>query len=151
MLAMRPPQEQPLHGDTHRGRYNITLVVALIVAVVGLISSNPMLAILGIGFAAYSWLTSPKQYLIYPTYLVIVYGRPRIKAIPFGEISQTDALNSPAGERLRVQLVNGRRILLLARNPSEFRQRLDQALEQFRGTYPGREVAGEGQDRPSPY
>jgi hypothetical protein len=149
MLAMKQPQEQPVHWDSHRGKWNITLVVALIVAVVGLISRNPLLAILGIGFAAYSWFTSPRRYLIYAASLVIVYGTPRIKVIPFSEISHADPLSSPAGERLRLQLVNGRRFLLLARNSSEFRQRLDEALDKFRGTIQGGVIPEQGPDQPS--
>lgn len=148
---MKQPREQPVHWDSHRGKWNITLVVALIVAVVGLISGNAPLAVLGIGFAAYSWFTSPKQYLIYATSLVIVYGRPRIKVIPFSEISHTDDLNLPVGERLRVRLVNGRRILLMARNPAEFRVRLDEALNRFRGTLQGQGIPEQGPDRPTPY
>lgn len=146
---MKQPREQPVHGDSHRGKWNITLIVAMIVAVVGLVSGNPLLAVLGIGFAAYSWFTSPRQYLIYATSLVIVYGQPRIKVIPFSDISHTDPLNLPVGERLRVQLVNGRRFLLLARNPSEFRQRLDEALDRFRGTFQRRDIPEQGPDQPS--
>jgi len=151
MLAMNKPREQGVHWDNHRGKWNITLIVALIVAVVGLISRNPLLAILGLGFAAYSWFTSPRQYLIYATSLVIVYGRPRIKVIPFSEISHTDPLNLPVGERLRVQLVSGRRFLLVARNPTEFRQRLDEALDKFRGAFQSHGSPEQGPDRPSPY
>jgi hypothetical protein len=149
MLAMKQTREQPVHWDSHRGKWNITLIVALIVAVVGLISRNPFLAILGIGFAAYSWFTSPRRYLIYATSLVIVYGSPRIKVIPFSDISHTDPLNLPVGERLRIQLVNGRRFLLVTRNPSEFRQRLDEALDRFRGTIQGRGIIEQGPDQPS--
>ena len=113
-------QEQPLHWDNHRTNLNLTFIFALIVAVIGILG-QPVLFVLGIGVAIYSWLTNPKQYLIYRDALVIVYGRPRIKSYPFQEISHLETLSLPIGERLRVRMVNGRRIMLLTKDSDTFR------------------------------
>jgi len=113
---MEQMQEQPLHWDNHRTNLNLTFIFALIVAVIGILG-QPVLFVLGIGVAIYSWLTNPKQYLIYRDALVIVYGRPRIKSYPFQEISHLETLSLPIGERLRVRMVNGRRIMLLTKDP----------------------------------
>lgn len=137
-------QEQPLHWDNHRTNLNLTFIFALIVAVIGILG-QPVLFVLGIGVAIYSWLTNPKQYLIYRDALVIVYGRPRIKSYPFQEISHLETLSLPIGERLRVRMVNGRRIMLLTKDPDTFRAKLDEALDAFHGEQRGIDYAKENE------
>ncbi|MCD5404702.1 MAG: hypothetical protein LR097_12885 [Dehalococcoidia bacterium] len=137
-------QEQPLHWDNHRTNLNLTFIFALIVAVIGILG-QPVLFVLGIGVAIYSWLTSPKQYLIYRDALVIIYGRPRIKSYPFQEISHLETLSLPIGERLRVRMVNGRRIMLLTKDSDTFRAKLDEALDAFHGEQRGIDYAKENE------
>lgn len=137
-------QEQPLHWDNHRTNLNLTFIFALIVAVIGILG-QPVLFVLGIGVAIYSWLTNPKQYLIYRDALVIVYGRPRIKSYPFQEISHLETLSLPIGERLRVRMVNGRRIMLLTKDSDTFRAKLDEALDAFHGEQRGIDYAKENE------
>ena len=135
-------QEQPIHWDNHRTNLNLTFIFALIVAVIGILG-QPVLFVLGIGVAIYSWLTNPKQYLIYRDALVIIYGRPRIKSYPFQEISHLETLSLPMGERLRVRMVNGRRFLLLAKDTDTFRTKLDEALDAFHGEQRGSDYSSE--------
>ena len=137
-------QEQPLHWDNHRTNLNLTFIFALIVAVIGILG-QPVLFVLGIGVAIYSWLTNPKQYLIYRDALVIIYGRPRIKSYPFQEISHLETLSLPIGERLRVRMVNGRRIMVLTKDPDTFRAKLDEALDAFHGEQRGIDYAKENE------
>ena len=137
-------QGQPLHWDNHRTNLNLTFIFALIVAVIGILG-QPVLFVLGIGVAIYSWLTNPKQYLIYRDALVIVYGRPRIKSYPFQEISHLETLSLPIGERLRVRMVNGRRIMLLTKDSDTFRAKLDEALDAFHGEQRGIDYAKENE------
>ena len=135
-------QEQPIHWDNHRTNLNLTFIFALIVAVIGILG-QPVLFVLGIGVAIYTWLTTPKQYLIYRDALVIIYGRPRIKSYPFQEISHLETLSLPMGERLRVRMVNGRRLLLLTKDPDTFRTKLDEALDAFHGEQRGSDYSSE--------
>ena len=137
-------QAQPLHWDNHRTNLNLTFIFALIVAVIGILG-QPVLFVLGIGVAIYSWLTNPKQYLIYRDALVIIYGRPRIKAYPFQEISHLETLSLPIGERLRVRMVNGRRIMLLTKDSDTFRAKLDEALDAFHSEQRGTDYAKENE------
>ena len=125
-------QQQPIHWDNHRSSFNLTLIFALIVAVIGVLGQPPLI-IIGLGVAAYSWLTNAKQYLIYRDALVIVYGRPRVKSIPFAEISHLDTVAMPTGERLRLRMVNGSRMMVMAKDPDTFRARLDEALSGYHG------------------
>ena len=136
MMGMQQTQRDPIHWDNHRGSINVTLILALGVVVVGLFSSETQFVVIGLAVAAYTWFTSPKQYFIYSDSLVVVYGRPRVRAIPFTDISHVEMLSLPIGNRLRVRLMNGRRVMLTARDSETFFDRLDEALNSFRGTSP---------------
>ncbi len=145
--GMQQSQEQPIHWDDHRTKLNLTIVFALVVAVIGVLG-QPVLFVMGAGVAVYSWLTNPKQYLIYRDALVIVYGRPRVKSFPFQEISHLETLSMPMGERLRVRLVNGRRVMLMTKDSETFRAKLDEALEAFHGGQRGTDYGQETKPEP---
>ena len=128
------------------------MIVALVVAVIGLITGATILVVLGVVAAGFSWFTNAKRYLIYDNALVIAYGRPRVKVFPFPEISHLEMLVLPMGNRLRVRMVNGRRIMVAAKNIDEFRDRLDEALEKFNGTYERQQLQqDESQENSTPY
>ena len=91
--------------------------------------------VLGIAVAAFSWFTNAKQYLVYQNALVVMYGRPRVKVIPYPDISHLEMLVMPTGNRLRVRLVSGKRLVVTVSDIDEFRARLDDALEKFNGSY----------------
>ena len=149
-------QPEPIHSDQHRSRWNITLIFALAVVVLGVangIAAGWPLMLLGLAMAAFSWLTTPRAYYIYRDALVIAYGTPRTKAIPFAEISHLELLALPIGERLRLRLLSGRREMLIPRDNAVFQQHLERALSDyssqqggvFEGTLtPGRETPGDG-------
>ncbi len=144
---MQQTREEPIHWDDHRTKLNLTIAFALIVAVIGILG-QPVLFVMGVGVAIYSWLTNPRQYLIYRDALVIVYGRPRVKAFPFQEISHLETLSLPMGERLRIRLVNGRRIMLMAKDSDTFRAKLDEALDAFHGGQRGTDYGTETKPEP---
>ena len=133
---MQETQQEPLHWDSHRTNLNLTLIFSLVVAVIG-IMGQPLLFVIGVGVAIYSWLTTPKQYLIYSDALVLVYGRPRVKSYPFQEIANLELLTLPIGDRLRVRMANGRRLMLLTKDTETFRAQLDEALAAFHGGQQG--------------
>lgn len=136
---MQPQQtpDQPIYWDNDRTSMNITLVLAMGIAVYGLVVQQFLMGLAGLAIAAYTWLTRPRRYLIYPTHLVIQYGVPRVKVIPFGEISHLETLTLAIGDRLRVVMLNGRRMMIMARDLDTFREKLDTALEAFHGTDSG--------------
>jgi hypothetical protein len=153
MVPVEHPQVQPIYWDKHRARYNLTFLFALGIAAMGLLDLTwpPMMLIFGLGVAGYSWLTTPKQYLLFTNALVVVYGRPRTKVIVFSEISHPELLVMPMGARLRVRLASGRRMWILASQPEEFRDRLDEALREYNGTVQTGEIVEEDQDNPAPF
>ena len=148
---MQQPQVEPIHRDRPRSRFDATLIFAMVVAVLGLYVGQPFLVLLGILGAGYSWFNNAKQYLIYTDSLVIVYGRPRVKVIRFPEISHLEMLVIPIGNRLRVRLVNGKRIMVMVQDLEEFQARLGEALEKFNSTYSGQNIVDQESDSPTPY
>ena len=138
VFVERPPTE-PIHWDNHRGSLNLTLYLALGVAFLGLMNlfktGDSLLLLVGLAVGAWTWFTTPKQYWIYPDALLIVYGRPRVKMIPFSQLSHVERLSLPIGDRLRIRLVSGRRIMLSMRDTDTFHDRLDEALDKFHGLH----------------
>ena len=127
----------PIYWDSHRGTFNISLIFALAVAALGLYSlvngNDPLMLFAGLGVAAYTWLTTAKRYMIYENALVVEYGRPRVKAIEFSTISHVELLSLGVGDRLRVILLSGKRIMVMARDLETFQKKLDEALERYQG------------------
>jgi hypothetical protein len=147
---MARQQNPPLHRDRSRGPMNFTLIFALVVAVYGLVSlrlgrDDGVLIVVGLGVAIFNWLTTPRQYEIYQDALVIAYGRPRVRVIPFERISGSpELLRLVIGDRLRLQLVNGKRVIFQTRDLQTFHDRLVEALSGFRRDHPPVESSNQG-------
>lgn len=144
-MQQEQPEAQPLYWDNHRVSVNLTMIFALAVAALGLFTGS-LLFFAGSGVAVYTWLTSPRRYLIYENALVIEYGRPRVKVIDFSNISHVEMLSLGIGERLRVVLITGRRTMVMSKNLETFRERLDEALERYQSQNP----QGQRQDDGTP-
>lgn len=127
----------PIYWDQSASRWNLTLIFALIVAVLGIITVQLLLIILGLAMAAYSWLTTPRQFLLYRDRMMVVYGMPRTRIISFAEISHAELLAMPFGERLRLRMVDGKRMMLTMREPSAFLGHLEDALSRYHGEQTG--------------
>ena len=156
---MEEPQNQPIYWDKHRIPFNLTIIFSLAVAVFGLytfVSGNTgsfdgrLITVLGLGSAAYSWLTNPRTYLVYTDTLFIMYGKPRTKAIPFSNISHLEMRQLATPDRLRVWLLSGRRVVLMAKDPEEFHDQLQKALDDFRKAHPEYAVAEPDRPEESP-
>ena len=98
--------------------------------------SPEILIIMGLLVGAYSWLTTPKIYAIYPDALIVAYGRPRRKVIYFNNISEIDMRQRHSPDRLRVIQTNGKRVAIVAKDPESFHDQLESALASFRGVQP---------------
>ena len=135
---MAQQNENPIYWDQHATKWNLTLIFSLVVIVLGFIMSGGfLLIILGAVMAAYSWLTTPRQFLLYRDSMVIVYGMPRTRHISFAEISHVELLALPFGERLRIRMMSGSRMMLMMRDPGAFRAHLEDALAQYHGEQSG--------------
>ena len=142
---MEDSQNQPIYWDKHRIPVNITIIFSLVVVVFGIVQltqgmagniSPEILIIMGLLVGAYSWLTTPKIYAIYPDALIVAYGRPRRKVIYFNNISEIDMRQRHSPDRLRVIQTNGKRVAIVAKDPESFHDQLESALASFRGVQP---------------
>ncbi len=135
MATMQRPTHtgEPIHWDNHRVPMNFTLVLSMVIAVFGMFTGQFVLFIVGMALAAYTWFTRPRRYVIYADALVVQFGSPRVKILPFSQISHVELLSLPIGDRLRVVTLNGRRTMIMARDLDTFREKLDTALESYQG------------------
>lgn len=142
---MAQSQNQPLYWDKDRVPVNLTLILALGIALWGLGGSfglipfggNPQLIVLlGVGVAVYTWLMTPRQYLVYADALCIVYGRPRVKVMRFSDIDTVELGSVAALDRLRVRPLRGRRQSIRVREVESFYEHLAGALQAFRQANP---------------
>lgn len=158
---MAQSQNQPLYWDKDRVPVNLTLILALGISLWGLAGSiglpfgsggNPQLIIvLGVGVAVYTWLMTPRQYLVYADALCIVYGRPRVKTLHFRDIDAVELGSLSALDRLRVRPRQGRRQSIRVREVEAFYEQLEGALSAFRAAHPeyGPPAAAESEALPA--
>ena len=136
-ISMQQQQyESPLHADRHRATFNFTLALSVAVAVVGLFTGNFVLVIVGLAVAAFTWLTTPAQYMIFEDRLVIAYGRPRIKYIFFQQVEGVELMKFAIGSRVRIRLRTARPLFIQPRDAEEFENRFQNALDSFRRDNP---------------
>ena len=137
---MEQTQNQPIYWDKHRIPINLTVIFALLFAVYGLYSllqgAGGVLLVAGLAVGFYSWFTNPRQYWIYPDALVVVYGRPRTRVIPFTNVSHVEMRAQATPDRLRAALHRGRNLVLMVRDPDAFNEQLQKALDDYRGLHP---------------
>ena len=121
-------QQQPYHTDKHGMAFNLTLILALGMLGLGLFQGDPMFITIGVVFGGFSWLTTPKSYVVLDDRLIIVYGQPRTRVIPFDTVENMELLRLPIGERVAVWTHGKKRYILQPRNAAEFHQKLREAL-----------------------
>lgn len=102
----------------------------------GFLQGPVLLIIVGLGVGAYSWLTSPRQYRVYPDALVIMYGMPRNRRLHFSQIREVANDRNFMGDPLRVYTSNRRRIPIQVHEPDAFYDYLQPALDDFRRQNP---------------
>ena len=142
-------QYQPIHADRHGSSFNLTLVIALVVLAMGVVvAQDPLMVAVGLGVAAFSWLTTPGQYMLFPDRLVIAYGKPRIRHVLFQNISEVQMLKFAFGSRLMVRLQKGNRVLIQPRDAEEFESRFKGALESYIREHGGPQEREQQQEEP---
>ena len=96
------------------------------------------LPLLGIGavFAGAHWFLAPRRYNVYEEQLVIAYGKPRERVIPFDEISQLQVIRHLLGGEIRIHRTSGRAVSIQPWHPQRFLEAMEQALNRYRGVEP---------------
>ncbi|MCY4365936.1 MAG: hypothetical protein OXE17_06925 [Chloroflexi bacterium] len=150
---------QPLYAAKDRVPFNLTLVLALGIAawgagaVFGLwdMGGNPsVIFMLGIAVAIYTWLFTPREYLVYDDAFCVAYGMPRVKTIHFNNIAVIEMGSMATLDQLRVRPVRGRRQSIRVREPDAFFDALEGALNRYRDTHPEENVPFQVTGRPQP-
>ena len=146
---MEQSQYQPLYAAKDRVPFNLTLVLALGIAVWGLAGlvgilpppGNPeMIIVLGLAVTAYTWLFTPREYMVYSDAVCVAYGKPRVKSIHFSNIATVEMGSIAAIDQLRIRPIRGRRQSIRVRDPEAFYDQLELALNAYRAAHPDEEI-----------
>ena len=142
---MQQTHNQPLYAAKDRVPFNLTLVLALGIAAWGAgavfgiwdMGGNPnLIFLLGIAVAVYTWLFTPKEYLVYSDAFCVAYGRPRVKTIHFSNIAVVEMGSMATLDQLRIRPVKGRRQSIRVRDPEAFFDQLEAAINAYREAHP---------------
>ena len=131
-------QPQPLFTERHVTSLNITLMLGIAFVFLGTFSDAGLIRphdfiVIGLGAAAYSWLTTPSSYGVYTDRLVVFYGRPRIRHVLFEDIDHIDVLKFSFGNRMWVRVKNGKRIVIQPKSLEEFQEKFKEAMDSHLG------------------
>ena len=149
---MEQSQHQPLYAAKDRVPFNLTLVLALGIAgwgLAGLIGilpppGNPeMIIVLGLAVTAYTWLFTPKEYMVYNDAVCVAYGKPRVKTIHFSNIAVVEMGSPVSIDQLRIRPIRGRRQSIRVRDPETFYDHLETALNAYRAAHPEEDISYE--------
>ncbi len=147
---MEQTQNQPLYAAKDRVPFNLTLILALGIAVWGLAGlvgippppGNPeMIIILGLAVTAYTWLFTPREYMVYNDAVCVAYGKPRVKTIHFSNIATVEMGSIAAIDQLRIRPIKGRRQAIRVRDPEAFFDQLETALNAYRAAHPDEDIS----------
>ena len=141
----------PIYSERHRTTFLSNfiwylgvalLVVAIPAAALGSNSwdarvfDGAILLALGAVLAGGHWLWAARRYEIYEGELVVVYGRPRVKVVPYSEVREIVVKMHPLGTEIQLIRVKGGMVRLYPLNPREFHESLEMAWKPHRGVDP---------------
>lgn len=136
---MQEAEVQPLYTFFPKSRRNNGLIFSLLVflggVVLGISSGSAVNLMMGVGLigASYSWFSVATRFLLYQNVLVVKYGWPKNRVIPYAEIALMETVYHPQGEQLRLRMTNGRQIMVTADDVDLFRACLEEARRGFAG------------------
>ena len=132
-------QHQPLYSDRHKSGLNLSVWGGIGIAIFDVVFLPiGVFFIVGLGLAAFGWLTTPSQYVIFQDRLLIFYGRPRVRHVIFDQVAQVERLSLAIGDRLLLRLRRGR-LLIQPRDITEFENQLEKALGSYLSEHPREE------------
>ena len=146
---MQQTPNEPIYAAKDRVPFNLTLVLALGIAgwgVAGFLGifpppANPeMIILLGVAVSIYTWLFTPKEYMVYSDSVCVAYGKPRVKVIHFSNIAVVEMGSMVALDQLRIRPIKGRRQSIRVRDPETFFEALEAALTTYRAEHPDENV-----------
>ncbi|MDE2900844.1 MAG: hypothetical protein OXN15_07480 [Chloroflexota bacterium] len=123
-------QEAPVFSAPHDRSFfqMINFYIAIGVVIFGLWTGELFLATLGFVVGAVYWFTTPRYYHILGDRLVVMYGQPRILAIPFDAIFDVNIVRVPLTSGIFVRRVNKAGVIIRPRDMEGFVSQLWMAL-----------------------
>lgn len=98
----------------------INFYIAIGVVVFGLWTGEVFLALLGFVVGAVYWFTTPRHYHIMADRLIVMYGQPRILAVPFEAIFDVNIVRVPMTSGIFVRRVNKAGVIIRPRDMEGF-------------------------------
>ena len=86
---------------------------------------------IGAGFTVAHWFLTPKRYLIYQGQLIVAYGTPRERRIPYDSISGIQVVRHILGGELRISRKNGSQLYIQPWRPYRFLETLQTEIGKF--------------------
>ena len=137
----------PLHSEPHRTNFLtrgigymgwFMIVVAIVVGGTdpGAWIDISVLLVVGIALAGFQWFMAPRRYKIFEKELVITYGKPRQRIIPFDDISDVEVKRHALGAEIRIHRSTDKAVSLHPWDPRRFHENLESALNRYRGVTP---------------
>ena len=124
---------EPLHSDRYRtpAFQVMNPVIAVFFIIWGIWTASGVAVLVGIAIGLLVWFTRHTRYDIFADQLVVHYGRPRQRIVPFADIEDVFLINLPmGGQGLLVRKKQGRGLLIRPRAAEQFFNELKGSLPQ---------------------
>ena len=135
--------DQPIFSERHRSSLltrTLSIIGWVIMALAIFVGGSNadawwpdslILLALGAVLVASHWFLAPRHYDIYDERLVITYGRPRKRTIPFDEISELQVVSHPLGTEIRIKRTRRWSLTIQPWQPKQYHARLEAAFNRF--------------------
>ena len=123
-------QDMPVHSAPHDRSFfqMINFYIAIGVVIFGLWTGEVFLATLGFIVGLVYWFTTPRYYHIMSDRLIVMYGQPRVLAVPFEAIFDVNIVRVPLSSGIFVRRVNKAGVIIRPRDMEGFVEQLWAAL-----------------------
>ena len=115
-------QQAPVFSAPHDRSFFqvINFYIAIGVVIFGIIYQEPFLATLGFIVGAIYWFTTPRYYHVMPNSLIVMYGQPRMLAVPFEAIYDVNIVRVPLTSGIFVRRMNKAGVIIRPRDMEGF-------------------------------
>ena len=120
----------PVHSAPHDRSFfqMINFYIAIGVVIFGIYTGEVFLASLGLIVGLVYWFTTPRYYHIMSDQLVVMYGQPRVLAVPFETIFDVNIVRVPLSSGIFVRRANKAGVIIRPKDMEGFVDQLWTAL-----------------------
>ena len=123
-------QQAPVFSAPHDRSFFqvINFYIAIGVVIFGLWTGEVFLAALGFAVGAIYWFTTPRYYHVMPNSLIVMYGQPRMLAVPFEAIFDANIVRVPLTSGIFIRRMNKAGVIIRPRDLEGFMGQLWSAM-----------------------